>query len=520
MSQKPITMLQIRRILQLLKEKKSKRHIALALHLGRNTVNDYAERIEKSGLSIAVLLKLADADLGDLLYPKNEHIKSDKRAESFEKKVSDFQNELTRVGVTKLLLWNEYRKEFPDGYGYSQFCDRLNAHMRINAATMHLEHKPGERIQIDFAGKKLDYIDQATGEIISCPVLVCVLPFSGYSYVEALPSATQEHLFPALGRCMNYFGGITENVLSDNMKQWVNKSHRYEPVFSDVCEQWSLYYNTSLSATRVAKPKDKPTVENQVHITYMRIYAPMRHETFFSLNEINHRILTLLEIHNRTCMQKRTYSRYDRFIQMEQPLLRALPAEPFMLKHTAMAKVQKNYHVVLGEDWHQYSVPYQYISKQVKIIYDTEEVEIFLGLKRIAYHKRNFRKNDYSTLAEHMPEKHQKYNETKGWDADYFLQKAKEIGENSLKVIERIIEGRTFAPQAFSSCRGLLRLSTQYGKERFESACKRALLSPRINYKLIENILVNNLDKQQDDQISLFPPIPDHENLRGPEYYS
>ena len=189
----------------------------------------------------------------------------------------------------------------------------------------------------------------------------------------------------------------------------------------------------------------------------------MRNETFYSLNEINHSILGLLEKHNRTWFQKRTYSRYDLFVQSEKSLLRALPAEPFILKHTTMAKVQKNYHIVLGEDWHQYSVPYQHIAKQVKVIYD--------------------------------------------------------IGENSFNIMGRILEDRTFAPQAYSACIGLLRLSTQYGKKRFEKACQRARPSPRVNYKMINNILLNNLDKQEEDQLALFLPIPDHENVRGPENY-
>jgi len=516
---KPITMLQIRRILQALNEGQSKRQISRVLHSGRHTIDGYVSRIEQSGLSITALIKLSDADLSTLLYADNKNNQPDQRTNDFQKKLDYFLKELTRVGVTKHQLWKEYREEFSDGYGYSQFCEYLTTHIVKNSATMHFEHKPGERIQIDFAGKHLTYIDRSSGEIISCPVLVCTLPFSGYSYVEALHSASQEHLFPALGRCMNYLEGVPENVLSDNMKQWVNRSNRYEPVFNEVCEQWALHYNTSLSSTRVAKPKDKPSVENLVHLTYMRIYAPMRNETFYSLNEINHGIGALLEKHNRTWFQKRTYSRHDLFVQSEKSLLRVLPAEPFILKHTTMAKVQKNYHIVLGEDWHQYSVPYQYIAKQVKVIYDSDEVEIYLDFQRIAVHKRDYRKHGYSTLKEHMPESHQKYNETKGWDADYFLQKAREIGENSFNIMGRILEGRTFAPQAYSACTGLLRLSSQYGKERFENACLRAVPSPRVNYKMISNILLNNLDKQEEDQLTLFPPIPDHENVRGPENY-
>jgi len=519
MAKQPITMLQIRRILQLLEQGQSKRKISQLLHSGRHTIDDYVSKIEQSGLSLAVLTKLSDADLATLLYSFNKDPLPDQRYEDLKTRLDYFFNELIRTGVTKLRLWEEYRQEVPDGYGYSQFCEHLVMYTRKSAATMHFEHKPGERVQIDFAGKSLSYIDSSTGEIISCPVLVCVLPSSGYSYVEALQSACQEHLFPALGRCMSYFGGVPQNVLSDNMRQYVHKSNRYEPAFSEVCEQWAVYYNTTLSAARVSKPKDKPSVENAVHLTYMRVYAPLRNKTFYSLKELNQNILNALDTHHRALFQKRTYSRLDRFVQEEQPLLKTLPDEPFVLKHTAMAKAQKNYHVILGEDWHQYSVPYQLIGKHVKIIYDSDEVEIYLGLQRIAIHKRDYRKHGYTTLAEHMPEKHKKYHETKGWDADYFLRKAKELGECSFEIMGRILEARTFTEQAYNACLGLLRLSDRFGKDRFENACKRAIHSPRVSYRLIDNILANNLDKQSEDQMSLFTPIPDHENLRGPQAY-
>jgi transposase len=519
MSKQPIAMLQIRRILQLLEQGKSKREISRVLHSGRHTIDGYVSRIGQTGMELSMLLKLSDNALSELLYSNLPEPQPDHRYEDLKPRLDYLLKELNRTGVTKLLLWQEYSLEVEDAYSYPQFCTHLTTHAIKRSATMHFEHKPGERVQIDFAGKHLNYVDNLTGEIISCPVLVCVLPYSGYSYVEALSSASQEHLFAALGRCMSYFGGVPQNALSDNMKQFVFKSNRYEPVFSNTCEQWSVYYSTTLSATRVAKPKDKPSVENLVHLTYMRIYAPLRDKTFYSLQELNEQIFKCLHEHNRMPFQKRSYSRYERFIEDELPLLKPLPAEPFILKHTTSAKVQKNYHVILGEDWHQYSVPYQYLGKETKIVYDSDEVEIYLGLKRIAIHKRNYRKHGYTTLPEHMPEKHQRYHETRGWDADYFLNKANELGENSFVIMERILAARTFTEQAYRACQGLLRLSVIYGHDRFENACKRAVVAHQVSYKMINDILKNNLDMQTEDQFDIFTYIPDHENIRGPEAY-
>lgn len=512
-------MLQIRRILQLLEKGYSKRKIASVLHSGRHTVDQYLLRIAQSGKSNSQLLKLNDAELGALLYSKKEDIVPDARYIDLMSRVDYIRRELTRTGVTRQRLWQEYKEEVPEGYSYSQFCEHLSAFGRKNAATMHFEHRPAERLQIDFAGKQLSYVDPSTGEVITCPVLVCVLPYSGYSYVEALPTAGQEYLFAALGRCLSYFGGVPQMALSDNMRQYVKKSNRYEPVFSDICEQWALHYNIELTATRVAKPKDKPSVENMVHIAYMRVYAPIRNDIFHSLDELNQSIMACLDRHHAIPMQKHTYSRMERFEEEEKPLLRALPTEPFVIKHVAKAKVQKNYHVILGEDWHQYSVPWQYIGKQVKIIYDIEEVEIYLNLSRIAVHKRNARKHGYSTMEEHMPEKHKKYQQTKGWDTDYFLGKSREIGECSSQVMARVLRSKVFTEQTYNACLGLLRLSERFGSDRFEMACKRALTAPRITYGLVNNILTNNLDKQNEEQMQLFSTIPDHENIRGAKAY-
>ena len=202
-------MLQIRQILQLLEKGYSRRRIALVLKTGRHTLSGYVLRIEKTGLDISALLKLSDADLGKLLYTSVPNIQPDLRYQNLESKLDYYAGELCRVGVTKLRLWNEYRVETPNGYGYSQFCEHLQSSIRKNGATMHFDHQPGDCVQIDFAGKQLSYVDKESGEIIRCPVLVCVLPYSGYTYVEALASASQELMFAALNRCMSYFGGAS-----------------------------------------------------------------------------------------------------------------------------------------------------------------------------------------------------------------------------------------------------------------------------------------------------------------------
>jgi len=513
-------MLQIKKALQLLEEGRSERSISSQLGLSRNTLRHYQSRFHSSGLSYNQILSLSDIGLSSLIYGEVPGTAKSSRQVRFDSLSDYFTAELKRVGVTRQLLWKEYLGQDSDGYGYSQFCERLNQikSRGNNTLTMHLEHVAGERMQVDFTGKKLSYVDKESGEITECPVLVCTLPFSSYTYVEALANASQRNLYESLGRALSYFGGVPANVLSDNMKQFVEKASRYEPCFNEMAEQWSVYYNTTLSAARVRKPKDKPSVEKEVHISYLRIFAPLRNETFYSLSELNYRIRECLAVHNATPMQRYGLSRKERFEQNERSLLKPLPLSEFIVRQEVKAKVQRNYHVILGEDMHQYSVPYIHVGETVKIVYDYTEVEIFLNMRRIALHLRSPRRNGYSTKEEHMPESHLRYKQTKGWDADYFISQASVIGANSIVIFKRILTRNRFPEQTYNACLGLLSLSKKYGTQRFEAACTRALPASVITYGFIKNILENNRD-QVAGQTLATDYIPTHENIRGKTTY-
>jgi hypothetical protein len=278
MANKTLTMLQIRRILQLLQEGRSKREISRVLSISRNTIDDYEDKYFAGGHSLESLLKLSDSSLWEALNPPEKYEKyPNPRHDRLLEKIPFILNDLKRPGVTRQLLWQEYKLEDPQGYGYAQFCVHLTNHLQKDRATMHFEHRPGEYVQFDFAGSSMGYINRETGEIITCPVLVCVLPFSGKMYVEALPKASSEYLFAALGRCMSFFGGVPRNILCDNLKQIVTRSSRYEPSFSELSQQWAMHYGTNFEAARVGKPKDKPWHTNVfMHHCAIKIFTVLR----------------------------------------------------------------------------------------------------------------------------------------------------------------------------------------------------------------------------------------------------
>jgi len=520
MANKPLPMLLIRRLLQLKQQGSSTREIAAILHASRNTLNSYMKRINHCGSSYNELLKLNDDALAEVVLSDiREPEKGTGKYINFEQQLKYFTEQLKNKKTTKQILWEEYREQIPDGYSRSQFCEHLKRHEEIRNAVMHFEHTPAELMEFDFAGDTLSYVVLQTGEVVKCPVLLCRLPCSGYTYTEALHSQQQQYLIAALGRALQYCGGVPFMVRTDNMGQFVKKANRYEPSFNDCAQQWSEHYNTTLTATRVAKPRDKASVESSVNTAYYRVYAPLRNEHYHSLSELNKAVFEQNEKLNHSKYQGRDYSRYEKFISLEQPLLRPLPSEAFVPKSTRSVKVAKNYHVMLGEDRHFYSVPYQYIGKQASLVYDTENVEIYLNQKRIASHKRDMRPNAYTTIAEHMPSNHQHYMEQRGWDEEYFLKKSSSIGENTVLAIREVLKQKIFIEQTYRSCLGIIRLADKYGAPRLEAACSRVVsYSVKVTYVSLRNILEKGLDKES-LQTNLEYSLPEHDNLRGAEVY-
>jgi transposase len=520
MANKVITMHLIRTIIQSLERGYSLRHISRELKLSRQAVTLYASRLQNCNYSLTELRQLDDASLALIVYSSQDSpaSKEDPRKAYFISRIPYFLSELKRTGVTRLLLWQEYYKENQQGYAYTQFCVLLSQHQKIQDVSMHLEYKPAEVMMVDFAGDKISYTDKDTRQIIECPVFVCILPYSGFSYAVALPDASIPQVVKALNQCLQYFQGVPFSLKTDNMKQIVSKSCRYEPLFTEVMQQWALHYNIDLVAARVCKPKDKAAVENEVKLVYQRLYAPLRHELFFSLEQVNAAFNKQLLWHHDQLFQRKNYSRKDLFESQEKKLLLPLPAGIYELKHSVVAKVQKNCHITLGEDWHHYSVPYQHIGKEVKAVYDTDIVEVFLQHQRIALHKRSYKPHGYTTAKEHMPRGHQHYFEQKGWTPQYFLGQAEQAGPCSYQYMQGALNNRRFTEQTYNTCRGLLRLAREYGADRFEAACKRALPGATFGYRIIHNILMGNLDKEPPAQGDLFQ-IPVHDNLRGPEAY-
>jgi len=515
MAYKPTRMDTIKRIIDFHTQGYSIKRIARTIGVSKNTVKKYLRRYE---LDKEDIFEHSQTELSEVLLGDNYQQESE-RDNRLQEKLAFIVKELKRVGVTRYLLWEEYKVKDPDGYSYSRFCKKVKLFKAQQDVTLRLDHKNGYALTVDFAGKKLFWIDKPTGEVHYCEILVCTLPASGYTFSYALPSQKQEDFIHGLNEALRYIGGLPKVILSDNLKSFVVKADRYEPTFNELSQQLASYYGIELQATRSAKPKDKAHVERHVAIVYNQIYGPLRDQEFYSPSALNSAIYKQLDLLNEKSYQGKYYSRKDKF-EEEKEALQPLPSSLFQIKKSTRAKVQRNYHVILGEDKHQYSVPYQHVSQQTEIIYTRDTVEVYLRTTRIAVHQRDRRSHGYSTLAIHMPEKHVKYLEQKGWDSNYFKAQARRIGPNTEWAITTMLDSKSLIEQTYNACLGVLRLGKKYTDQRLEQACTKARTTHRVNYQILSNILKNNMDKIRTEfQTELFKII-DHENIRGSGHYT
>lgn len=514
MAAKPIDMSKLRQVLRLYSEGKSKNFISKYILLSRNTVKKYIRQFKELKTTFEEIDKLSDVEL-EKLFIKDKQKELSPNLKNLYSFFPYAEKELKKTGVTKMLLWEEYKQKYPQGVQSTQFCEHYNRWCkRINAKpVMHLVHKAGDKMFVDYAGQTLQIIDKESGEIIEVQFFVAILAASQLTYAEASLSQKKEDFICSVENAMHYFKGVPEAIVPDNLKSAVTKSNRYEPTLNETFLNFSEHYGTAVLPARAYRPRDKALVEGAVKILYTRIYSTLRDQTFFDLPSLNQAIWQELEKHNKSNFTGKTYSRIELFEEIESDKLSPLPQNRYEIKQQAIVTVMQNGHVLLGQDKHYYSVPYQYIRKKVKLLYSSKTVEIYHKYNRIAVHTRIKSPYNYTTIKEHMASTHQFVTE---WTPERFISWGASIGEDVKRLIINILDKKQHPEQAYKSCMGVLALSKKVGKERLINACTRALEYGIYNYKIVQNILDKGLDKMEDDADEA---LPKHGNIRGKDYY-
>ena len=514
---KKLDPMDLKQIIRLHLEGLSNREISKTLGIGRNAINNYIQLFKTCDISLEDILELDEPAFKELFSSRSTIKKGryDQLMQYFEK-MHPLRN---HPGFTFLYHYQEYKSEAEKPYSYTQFMEHYHRKYSALKGSMKLEHKAGYEVMIDYAGKHLHITDKETGEMIPVEVFIAILPYSHYTYVEACMSQKREDLISCMGNAFRFYGGVPKAIVSDNLKSAVSRVSKYEPQINKSLKDFARHYGCVVNPARAYSPQDKALVENAVNLTYQRIYYPLKNMVFFSLTELNKEIRKLLEAYNDFLFQRKELSRRELFQSVERSTLKGLPQATYEMKEYRRAKVQKMGYVYFSPDKNYYSVPYRFIGKQTQIHYTRSWVEVYYNSERIAIHKRDRARGTYITIKEHLSSTHQAY---KDWSPEYFKALAKKHGEAVMMFVEGLIHQSDYPEIAYKRAIGVIQLHREYGSERLNNACQRALYGNALKYHTVKNILKNNLDKEQlsIDNLNLTEThIPKHDNIRGAKTY-
>jgi transposase len=516
MARKRLTLKKIKEVIRLKYEAGlSNRAIASACRISNSTVGEYLKQAEAAGLSWPIAADVGEEELWFRLYPHRPmRIEPEPKypMPDWEK----VEKEKRKKGVTLQLLWQEYRKQYPGGYQYSQFCEHFQRWKKKKIdPSLRKDHKGGEEMEVDYAGLKILMTDPKTGEVVKVSVFVATLPASNYIYAEAQLGENQMNWNNGHVRAFEYFDGVVKIVIPDNLKTGVTRPNYYEPGVSLAYQELAEYYGVAVLPTRVRKPTDKGACENAVQNVERWIIAPLRNRQFFGLDEVQQAIREQLEILNNKVMEGVSRSRRQEFEEIDHPNLRPLPARRYEYAEWKTATVHIDYHVEFDD--HLYSVPYPLIHQKVDIRATENIVEISHQGKIVAIHARNGQHGHYSTLREHMPANHQFM---KDLNAERLVAWASDIGPQTRALIQAALRSRAYPEQAFRTCLGILRLARKYDRISLEAACQIAGEARDYSYKGVEQELVTLLAQAAAQPAgSAAETLPVHANIRGAEYY-
>jgi transposase len=518
MANKKVTMTDFRFIIRELSRETPLREIERQCGLSRTSLRTYKKRAEESGKTMQELLKVSDADLVSILSKSDPHRCRDGERYAFMmENVAHYAQCMTRKYMTYDVLYEEYCQTTDNPYGYTQFKTIIQKYEKDHDYKYHNVYLPAREMQFDFAGDPLWITDPDTGENSQAIILVVVLPYSMMSFVIGMLSTKMEYFFAALSDAVSYFGGVPETSKTDNMKQWIKKYDRYEPALNEAAQQWCMHYGTDLVGCRSRKPRDKGVAEGLVNQVYKYFYSRISGKTFYSISELNSKLLELSDKYNDEIRKGLRYSRRQKFEEEELPYLLPLPPEPYRFRYEKKTTIRSSYHIQVGN--HFYSVPYQYIGQEASIIYDSSTVEVWINMERIVTYDR-VHSDGYTTDKNHMPERHKAYAECKDYNAAYFLKKANQIGPNTVAVIENVLNSAIFIQQSYRSCQGIIRLASKYTAERLEKACSLIQPISAASYKRVKAILDNKMDQHPvNKDLADVAYMPHNDNVRGATAY-
>lgn len=488
------------------------RQISASTKISVGSIQKVLKLAEQHRLSWPLPDELDDQTLALTFYPGSDAQPSKK----YQQPVwTDVHQELKKKGVTKQLLWEEYTQQYPNRcYSYSQFCARYADWVKKQKRSMRQTHRAGEKLFIDYAGPTVPIVCASSGEIREASIFVAVLGASNYTYAEATFSQSLPDWLGSHVRAFDFFGGLPTLLVPDNLKSGVSQACRYEPELNPAYQQLAAHYGVAVMPARPYKPKDKAKAEVGVQLVERWILAKLRHQTFFSLAELNQCIRALLTELNQKPFKQWPGNRRQWFEQLDQPALSPLPKHTYQYTEIKTARVNIDYHIQY--DQHLYSIPHHCVGERVEIHAGNNLIDIYFHNKRIATHVR---KHYPGTTTEpgHMPQKHAKHQQ---WTPGRLMNWAQELGPEVLSWVKTQLQRKPHPEQAYRVCLGLLNLQRNYPAKRLNQACAIANREALFKLKNIKAILKSNRDKLPDEASTPCTLLPQaHENIRGPHSF-
>lgn len=475
-----------------------------------NTISKYRQKLRDSGRQIDAVLEFNDRQLKAMFVGA--------RGFSAEKRMPDWNfihSKMQARHQTLIQLWEEYCLEnTSDAYSYSQFTYYYRDYINRIDICMRQVYYAGHTGLVDYAGRTIEWYDHKNKTSKHAQIFIGVLGCSNYTFVHASDSQKLEHWIDSHTRMFEYFGGVPYVIISDNLKSAVTKPGPF-PVINRSYLECIRHYGTAIDPARAGHPQDKAKVEGSVLCVSRWVIAALSQRQFFSIDEINIAILELLEKFNNRKFKRLPGTRRSRFEELDKPLLKPLPSEPFQYSEwVTEQKVPPDYHIYVKQ--HAYSVPYQLVSEKVEARITLRTVEIFHLSKRIATHERCDTQGDFTTNPLHRPPQHQAYA---ALTAENFCKWAERVGPASTQVIKaQLDKNPEHSVVGRKACAQLENLSRTYGEVRFEAACLRAVEICSLTVKSVRSILQHHMELIEDD-LPVQSELPLHYHLRGAQYY-
>jgi transposase len=313
------------------------------------------------------------------------------------------------LGHPLKFLWEERAQHLTT---YSNFWKRFYRKFPQyrEASVTAREFAPGERVEVDYAGEPIEWVQFKTGEIRRAWIFVAGLGFSQLLYAWAAEDMKSRNWLAAHRRMFAYYGGVPHVTVPDCLKQGVLKCHLYDPDLNPGYAHLATDYATAVVPARPDHPKDKAIVEGLVKILMRYVRFRYRHRRFTSIPEINRALAECIERINDRGHSRFGVSRRERFETLEKAALKPLPVGDVDCGEWKDAKLHADCYIFLEGDY--YSAPHIHRHKKLRVKITENQVEIFLRLERLAIHPRSRHRNGRRIkIDEHFPAASQAYYE-------------------------------------------------------------------------------------------------------------